>query len=70
MGLLFEWDSRKARSNKKKHGITFEEDRFVTVGTSVNERLIVVVHTEHNDFIRIISARKATRHERKQYEQA
>jgi len=92
MGLLFEWDSRKARSNKKKHGITFEEastvfadilsitiddpvhsvdeDRFVTVGTSVKERLIVVVHTEHNDLIRIISARKATRHERKQYEQA
>ena len=92
MGLLFEWDSRKARSNQKKHGITFEEastvfadilsitiddpghsvneDRFVTAGTSVNERLIVVVHTEHNDFIRIISARKATWHERKQYEQA
>ena len=92
MALLFEWDSRKAQSNKKKHGITFEEastvfgdilsitiddpvhsvgeDRFVTVGTSVNERLIVAAHTEHDDIIRIISARKATRNERNQYEQA
>ena len=25
MGLLFEWDEKKAKSNSKKHGITFEE---------------------------------------------
>ncbi len=24
MALLFEWDEKKARANKKKHGITFE----------------------------------------------
>jgi len=25
MGLTFEWDSRKATSNRKKHGVCFEE---------------------------------------------
>jgi len=45
------------------------EDRFITIGTSVNEKLIVVVHIDRNDIIRIISARKATRNERRQYEQ-
>ena len=91
MALQFEWDSRKALSNKKKHRITFEEastvfgdplsttisdpahsrteDRFITIGTSVNNELIVVVHTDYDDVIRIVSARKATRNERRQYEQ-
>ena len=91
MALQFEWDSKKSQSNKRKHGITFEEastifgdplsitiddsahsigeDRFVTIGTSVNDKLIVVAHTERNDIIRIISARKATRNEKRQYEQ-
>jgi len=45
------------------------EDRFITIGISVNNQLIVVVHTDRNDIIRIISARKATRNERSQYEQ-
>lgn len=44
------------------------EYRFITIGTSVNDGLIVVVHAERNDTIRIISARKATRNERRQYE--
>ena len=44
------------------------EDRFITIGTSVNGRLIVVVHTDHDDTIRIISARKTARKERSQYE--
>ncbi|MGD1043540.1 MAG: BrnT family toxin [Sedimentisphaerales bacterium] len=44
------------------------EDRFITIGTSAKGGIIVVVHTEHHDVIRIISARKATRNERKQYE--
>ncbi|MFZ6006440.1 MAG: BrnT family toxin [Nitrospirota bacterium] len=38
-------------------------------GNSVDNRLLVVVHTERRDKIRIISARKATKHERKQYEE-
>jgi len=44
------------------------ESRFVTIGWTANRRLIVVSHTEQGDTIRIISAREATSHERKQYE--
>ncbi len=46
-----------------------EEDRFVLIGTSYKNRVLVVVHTERKDKIRIISARKATTKERKQYEE-
>ncbi len=45
-----------------------DEDRFVILGMSNKNRLLVVVHTDRNDRIRIISARKATKKERKQYE--
>jgi len=91
MALNFEWDSKKAESNERKHGITFEEastifgdllsitiddpshsigeDRFITIGTSASGKIIVVVHTDRNDIIRIISARRATKNERRQYEQ-
>jgi len=46
-----------------------EEDRFVLIGSSYKHRLLVVVHTEMGNEIRIISARKATKKERKQYEE-
>ena len=46
-----------------------EEDRFVLIGNSHRNRLLVVVHTERADCIRLISARKATNKERKQYEE-
>lgn len=87
--MRFEWDTRKARRNVEKHGVTFEEaatafadpqsltefdpdhsedeERFVLVGASHAGRLIVVVHTDRGDTIRIISARIATRRERKTY---
>jgi len=45
-----------------------EEDRFILIGTSFKNRLLVVVHTERGDNIRIISARKAKKNERKNYE--
>jgi len=45
------------------------EDRFVIVGKSHQHRLLVVVHTERGDNIRIISARRASRRERKNYEE-
>ena len=45
-----------------------EEDRFVLLGISVSNRLLLVVHTERIDKIRIISAGKATNNERKYYE--
>jgi uncharacterized DUF497 family protein len=45
-----------------------EEDRFVTLGESDKSRLLVVVFTDRDSRIRIISARVATRRERKDYE--
>ena len=46
-----------------------EDDRFILVGMSSHLRLLVVCHCEiSSDTIRIISARKAEKNERKQYE--
>jgi len=45
------------------------ESRFVTVGRTIHNRTVVVVHTDRNGTIRMISARRATRPERKQYEE-
>lgn len=45
-----------------------EEDRFVLIGETYGRRLIVVVFTERGDRFRIISARLATRRERRPYE--
>jgi uncharacterized DUF497 family protein len=44
------------------------EERVMTMGQSSNGRLLVVCHTEEDEDIRIISAREATAHERKDYE--
>ena len=46
------------------------EERFVILGASAWGRLLVAVHTERGDKIRIISAREATSRERRDYEQA
>ena len=92
MALEFEWDVKKATSNLKKHGISFEEaatvfgdplgriladprhstkeDRCVLLGRSKEQQLLVVMYVERNDAIRIISARQATRRERKEYEES
>jgi len=91
--LRFEWDSRKAAGNLRKHGVSFdeaqtafadehglllddpehsaEEDRFILLGLSVATRLLVVVHCyrAEDQVIRIVSARKADRQERRQYEE-
>src|SRR5438034_7359942 len=91
MDFAFEWDEKKARQNRKKHGVSFEEastvfgdplsrtipdplhseeeDRFVILGESLRRRPLVVVFTERAENIRIISARPATRRERKDYEE-
>ena len=89
--IRFEWDPRKARSNEKKYGVSFEEarsvffdeqallledpeplheeERFVLLGLSAPIRLLVVVHAlREGDVIRIISARRATRLETREYE--
>lgn len=94
MRYCFDWNPNKAKANRKKHGIGFEqastifldprmisvfdtehskhEDRWVTMGIDKNGILLVVAHTfQQLDAdcckIRIISARKATRKELKQY---
>lgn len=89
--MHFEWDSTKARTNLRKHGVTFDEassvfydplavtgvdpdhsaseTRMITFGVSSADRLLVVAHTERGEAIRIISARLATQHERRIYEE-
>jgi uncharacterized protein len=88
--IKFEWNQSKARSNLKKHGVSFEEaqsvffdehaiqffdsdssseeERFLMLGLSENSRILLVCHCEREgEVIRIISARKATSNERKNY---
>jgi uncharacterized DUF497 family protein len=45
-----------------------EEQRYVLFGMSERGRLLAVMHTERDEVIRIISARKATRAEQREYE--
>ena len=49
-------------------GHSDDEDRFITIGLSTVGRLLIVSHTDRGDKIRIISARVASRAERKEYE--
>jgi len=89
--MHFEWNSNKAESNLRKHGVSFDEAsgvfydtlaatgidpdqseselRMITFGMSSSNRLLVVTHTERNGAIRIISARLATKHEWRIYEE-
>jgi len=47
-----------------------DEDRFILLGTSIHSRLLVVCHcVRDGETIRIISARKANKRERKTYEE-
>jgi uncharacterized DUF497 family protein len=45
-----------------------DEERFVTIGTDAFGRVLVVVFTWRGESVRLISARKATHNERRQYE--
>ncbi|MBI2678258.1 MAG: BrnT family toxin [Candidatus Koribacter versatilis] len=47
----------------------FEEGRWITIGMSERQRLLVVVHSERGDKMRLVSARKATSRERRSYEE-
>jgi hypothetical protein len=46
-----------------------EEDRFVTIGTDLLGRTLVVVYVWRGNRVRIVSARKATPRERRAYEE-
>ena len=89
--LEFTWDTRKNKSNQKKHGVQFEEaqtvfydpraiqyfdpdhsndeERFLLLGLSAKTNVLIVCHCyrEKEPLIRIISARKANKNERKNY---
>lgn len=47
----------------------FDEERFITIGLDALGRVLVVVYTWRGQKIRLISARPATRQERRQYEE-
>ena len=94
MQYSFEWNTAKAKTNVRKHRVSFEraaeifldpfmlsivdeahsenEERWITIGKDRNDVAVVVVHTfreveAENTSIRIISARRATKREVKQY---
>jgi uncharacterized protein len=87
--MRFTWDPRKAASNLRKHGVSFQEaatvfadplaamledtldpERAILVGRSDKQRVLLTVFIELSEVtIRIISARRATSHERKRYEE-
>jgi len=48
---------------------SFDERRYITIGISEQNRLLIIAHTFGDDKIRIIMARKPTRRERKNYEE-
>ena len=92
--IKFSWDPEKAKINKRKHGVSFEqacsvfsdplaltiydkehsekEDRWILLGQSNNDVLILLVHTfsDEKDIerVRIISARKASKREKSAYQ--
>jgi uncharacterized DUF497 family protein len=47
-----------------------DEERFIIIGLSYERKLLVVVHTVRGGRIRLISARKATKHEKRSYQEA
>ncbi len=96
--IRFEWDPRKSDSNRRKHGIDFEdakqvfydplkridiegdehgEIRWRTIGEIDGLIVVIVSHTlfetieneQEIEIIRIISARPASRRERRGYEE-
>ncbi|MGA7220196.1 MAG: BrnT family toxin [Candidatus Sulfotelmatobacter sp.] len=93
--MRFEWDDAKARTNRKKHGISFEiaqyvfddadalmeqdrieggERRWQTIGTVGGTLVLLVAYTVEtgenglDETLRIISARRANRGEKRRYE--
>jgi len=73
-GLAFE-EASAAFADPLAHSIpdplhSHEEDRFVLMGLTNTNRLAVVVYTERDETVRLISARVAAPAERRRYEQA
>ena len=87
--MKFQFDPAKAKSNHKKHKVSFadaegvfydplaihqedldseDEERWIAVGMSNANQILVVSYTLRGNDIRLISARRATRREVKDYE--
>ena len=47
-----------------------DEERYITLGLSGTGKLLLIAHTDRQGAIRIISARKATKNERRFYEES
>jgi len=47
---------------------SIQEERYIIIGLSSNNRILVMSHTQRGESIRIISARQATKRERDFYE--
>ena len=47
-----------------------DEERYITLGLSAEKRLLLIAHTDREQTIRIISARKATKNEQRVYEES
>jgi uncharacterized protein len=62
VSVVFEGDTLTVEDNRYDYG----EQRFVTFGL-LQGLVVAIVHSDRNDSIRIISARKATRYEQKIY---
>jgi uncharacterized protein len=91
LGYIFEWDAKKAESNARKHGVTFDEastafgdplallmpdpdhsfheERYLVLGMSNLQELLIVSFAERPPCTRLISARRATPAERRRYEE-
>jgi uncharacterized DUF497 family protein len=69
-GVRFEYATRvfddPFRMEREADSENDGEQRFQVIGM-VESRLLFVVYTDRDDAIRLISARKATSHERRQY---
>ena len=82
-----EWNEKKAASNRRKHGIDFDdaieiffgtsllrrsdrntEERWLAIGET-ESRVVTVVFTWRGDALRIISARRARKNEKRAYYQ-
>ena len=48
---------------------SLEEQRYITIGSALSGRILVVAHTDRGEAVRLISARPATPSERRFYEQ-
>ena len=59
-------DSLSLITHDKHH--SYDEDRWTIIGTSNFNTLLVITFTDRQEKIRLISARKATKSERKKYE--